>query len=614
MNSSIEMELAKIRRLLQKNNISEAELVLEKISTYLLKNKITSIQPQKIESLVKKIKLDISNKKIENIIHLFKQKKYEEVEKKMAFITDEFPDNTILLNILGTSFIALNKNKEAAKVFRKIVQIDKKNVSALNNYGLALKNDGNLKLALEQFNKAILINPNDINSLNNLGITYKDLNLIEKSISVFEKAIKLAPENFGIYNNLGNSLQKNCQYDKAIFYFKESINLNPNYAPSYNNIGTTLLETGNFSEAFYYFHTAIKIDKKYAVAYNNIGTFYNIFNQTDKAMKYFNEAIKIEKNYPEPYFNLGLTYLLNLNFEVGFRYYEWRWQTKDRKNKYFRTHKPIWKAEENKVILIWAEQGIGDEIMFSSLLSECSALSSKLLIVCDKRIIPLLKRSLKGDISFFDDRKMIEGLEFDFQISMGSLPKLLRNCLNDFQKSGPRYLKCRERFSEKLRKKILDGHDKKIIGISWHSEASGSGAGQRNIQLEELVQYLAFDNCILISLQYGDVSDEVLRVNKKYKNSITVIDHIDCFNQVDDLASLIYACDRVVSIDNMTVHLAGALGVPTEVLLPLNRDWRWSMHSERSYWYTSLRLHRQSKEHEWATPLKRVRDVIRSQL
>jgi tetratricopeptide (TPR) repeat protein len=614
MNYSIDRELARIRKLLQKNNILEAEIVLKKISTYLFKDKITSVQMENIESALKKIELDISNKKIKNIIKLFEQKKYTEIEKKTDFIRDNYPDNSTLLNILGASYIALNKHKKASKVFRKIVQLDKKNVSALNNYGLALKNEGNLHLALEQFNKANLINPSDINSLNNLGVTYKDLNQIDKSISALEKAIKLAPENFGIYNNFGNSLLKNCQYDKAIYYFKESIKINPNYAPTYNNIGTAFLEKGNYSKANYFFHTAIKIDKRYTVALNNLGTSYNILNQTDKAIKYFNDAIKIQKNYSEPYFNLGLTYLLKLNFEVGFRFYEWRWQTKDRKDKYFRTNKPIWRAENEKVILIWAEQGIGDEIMFSSLLNECSALSNKLLIVCDKRLIPLLKRSLKGNILFFDDRKLIRDIEFDFQISMGSLPQLFRKCLNDFQKSGPSYLKCRERFSEKLRKKILNGHDKKIIGISWHSEASGSGAGQRNIQLEELVQYLAFDNCILISLQYGDVSDEVWRVNNKYKNSIKVIDEIDCFNQVDDLASLIFACDRVVSIDNMTVHLAGALGVPTEVLLPLNRDWRWSMHSERSYWYTSLRLHHQSKEHEWATPLKRVRDVIQTQL
>lgn len=107
-------------------------------------------------------------------------------------------------------------------------------------------------------------------------------------------------------------------------------------------------------------------------------------------------------------------------------------------------------------------------------------------------------------------------------------------------------------------------------------------------------------------------TETLLRTSKKLKRDHGVEIHsvksVNNFFDLEGLFALISACDRVVSIDNSTVHFAGSLGVPCDVLLPFNANWRWGTNgSKTSYWYDSLRLHWQSSEGDWQTILNSVK-------
>ena len=84
------------------------------------------------------------------------------------------------------------------------------------------------------------------------------------------------------------------------------------------------------------------------------------------------------------------------------------------------------------------------------------------------------------------------------------------------------------------------------------------------------------------------------------------ISNLDIFNDLDSLASLISACDCVVSIDNIIPHLAGALGVDTRLLLPLVADERWGINSNKSYLYDSIKFYRQIDKGDWTWPLREL--------
>ena len=106
-----------------------------------------------------------------------------------------------------------------------------------------------------------------------------------------------------------------------------------------------------------------------------------------------------------------------------------------------------------------------------------------------------------------------------------------------------------------------------------------------------------------VNLQYGDASNDVVNISNSQNLDIMTIDEIDLFQDIDGLAALISACDLVISIDNSTVHLAGALGVDTRVLLPKVADERWGLRKNHSYWYDCLTLYRQDTEGDWSVPL-----------
>ena len=121
---------------------------------------------------------------------------------------------------------------------------------------------------------------------------------------------------------------------------------------------------------------------------------------------------------------------------------------------------------------------------------------------------------------------------------------------------------------------------------------------------------LALPDVDFVSLQYGDTGEEIEQVRSR--SSVTVLSYkdVDNFHDIDGLASLIQACDFVVSVDNSTVHLAGALGKDTRVLLPFVPNWRWLMDRDDSPWYASVKLYRQGSDRNWSGVFESVRSDL----
>ena len=150
---------------------------------------------------------------------------------------------------------------------------------------------------------------------------------------------------------------------------------------------------------------------------------------------------------------------------------------------------------------------------------------------------------------------------------------------------------------------------RKIYGISWFSLAEWFGA-QRSIKLDKLAKNLP-KNAFFVSLQYGAVADDIAKLKRDHGIEVHAVESVNNFLDLDGLFALIAACDRVVSVDNSTVHFAGALGVPCDVLLPFNSSWRWGVNgSKTSYWFDSLCLHWQAREGEWQSSLDSLKSSL----
>ena len=113
-----------------------------------------------------------------------------------------------------------------------------------------------------------------------------------------------------------------------------------------------------------------------------------------------------------------------------------------------------------------------------------------------------------------------------------------------------------------------------------------------------------------VDLQYGDTAEERARFERQTGTPIIHDDGIDQIADLDAFAAQVAAMDLIISVSNTTVHLSGALGVPTWVLLNTLPLCVWMAEGEDSPWYPSLRLFRQTRAGEWADVIGRVADAL----
>jgi ADP-heptose:LPS heptosyltransferase len=274
------------------------------------------------------------------------------------------------------------------------------------------------------------------------------------------------------------------------------------------------------------------------------------------------------------------------------------------------TSKPAWDGEAGQSVFVWAEQGIGDEIMFSSLIPELYDMCSKLIVQCDARLIPLFQRSFPKDIIYKSKRGDVSEDLYDFHIPIGSLAYKFRPSLESFGRTLGGYLVHDTNKTSMLRERLLESGAKILIGISWNTASPLVNASDRNIALPELARALNSSEVQLVCLQYGDVSNEIASLKKEFGIDVLQVPEIDNRDDIDGLASLIMACDRVVSTTNATVHLAGSLGAKVDVLLPISARWIWGTKGSQSTWYNTVTPHWQEVVGDWKDSLKLVSESV----
>jgi ADP-heptose:LPS heptosyltransferase len=387
--------------------------------------------------------------------------------------------------------------------------------------------------------------------------------------------------------------------------FSYALELKNDHPQSHNNLGNALKDLNKFEEALASYEHALSLKPDYAEAYHNMGTVFSALGKVEDAMKSYNKALSLRPNYPDAYDNLGRLHWSLQNFSTAFELMEWRWLSKRKFiGTEFKDDMPIWDGSASKKVFVWKEQGIGDEIMFSSVFSELNATSQEVIIECDTRLLQLFERSFPSDIKFVEGRNLLQECNYNCHIALASLPKHFRTELDDFSKSANGWLKPDYKKVEEFKRQIQSHNAETIIGVSWFTNASGPRSRQRSISLVNLAKHLGSIPATFVNLQYGDVAEELLSVKSQTNFNIISIDDLDLFHDIDGLAALVSACDIVVSVDNLTVHLAGALGVDTRVLLPSVADERWALDRKDSYWYDSLTLYRQQINGNWDQPLE----------
>ncbi len=325
------------------------------------------------------------------------------------------------------------------------------------------------------------------------------------------------------------------------------------------------------------------------------------------------KAIEIKPDFAGAHHNLSYLLLKLKFFKEGWEKYEWRWMLKEtNKSLMSKLKKPRWNNECKGNVLIWGEQGIADEILFLSLVPDFIDKVNKVILKIDQRLIPLFKRSLNQNIDFISKDDSINLTDYDYQLPIGSLPKFIRPKLKSFYTSKRLKLQINKNKFNYFKEIIIDNKYKKYIGVSWKTicNVHPNRAREYSISLEKLISGIYAPDIRFINLQYGDVTKEISHVKSKLGIEVLEINDFDYFNDIDGLASLIKICNEVVSIDNITATLAGALGVSTKVIIPQNNYWKWGLNDKKSYWFPSIKLFRKTMKNEIEKALNDIKKEI----
>ena len=542
------------------------------------------------------------------------------------------PKHFDALHLLGVLSCQLKEFEASIDYFNKAISISP-NPVFYYSLGVAYQELARLSEAEQSYLSAIGKQPQYPEALYNLGNLKRAQGENLQAVAYYDRALVQKPDHADAHYNRGNALKELGVYDQAVISFDAAIAMNQSYAQAHLNKGMALKELGQFELALESYSAALRINPNYSDAYSNMGILQTELKRWSDAVQSFQSALSINPQHAQALWNKSLLLLQHGDFKGGFALYNTRWRAEVMVSPLLKSKNP-WhpltphggttpgNTTRCKRLLIWSEQGIGDEVMFGALLTHplISDLAEHLTIQLDSRLIPLFKRSFPQH-QFIEKGLGLSDTQFDQHMPMGQLAEIFCQSLESFKSIRPSYLLSDAVRSHHISAQIkLQNKDdeKPIVGISWRSKNDKKGL-DRSITATDLVGALSLnkqggfdtDRFHFVNLQYNTNLEEVQQVSEALGINIQCLADIDNFSDIDGLASLISACDLVVSIDNSTVHLAGALGKPTYVLLPFSADWRWGLESSHSYWYPSLHLYRQSQRGGWAEPLLKLQaDLI----
>ena len=431
---------------------------------------------------------------------------------------------------------------------------------------------GELRRATKLCQRLLKKNEQDEVLQNSLGIIYRKQEKYIQAEYWTRSALKKNNRFWAAHNNLARIFHDSGQVERAIDKYKWLLEQNPSYHEGRINLAVTLKSVGDYQESL--------------LEYQHLVTLIN----SDLS-----------------HFNLGLTLLSMGRYSEGWSNYEYRWKVSPLVNAVWPIKgKDIWNGEKDKDVVLWREQGIGDDILFLGLTPEARDRSRRLSVYVDPRLVVLCKRSIKG-VEFFPYESVIEDVK-ETHLPMGSLPSLFRQTEDDFKKTKKGYLKADPERVSAIRAELgLEG--KKVIGISWKSIKSLNTL-KKSLTLLEFGKIFEGLDVTLVNLQYGDVDKEIREFEEQTGIKIIQCGSVDNREDLDGLAALIEACDLVVSTSNVTIHLAGALGKDGFVLLPYIHNFWWLRDRDDSIWYPSLKIYRQKKFQDWNSLPRSLRSTL----
>ncbi len=518
------------------------------------------------------------------------------------------PDHYLSYARLADTCLKINEYERALQCFEKARALRPEEAETHHNVSFVLRKLGRLSDALANSLKATELMPEYKLAYNTQGLIYEDLGQDCNAESCYQTALSYDSGFVDALSNLASLYRKSERHDEAIDLLKKAELINPRHTMTLNNLGACYRDLGRLELACEYYHRTLEINPDYFESLSNLAETYYWQGKYESAIELADKITAIHPEKNSIRWNRSFSYLCLGKLKQGWEDYEYRKLIETSTVREFPY--PVWDGTSlnGRTLLVHGEQGLGDEILFSSCYTDVIAQANRVIIDCDPRLVTLFERSfpealIHGGRPDMDSCGINELAAIDCQIAAGSLPRFTRLEIDSFPQresfliADPARVKS---FSERLK---ATGEGLKV-GIAWRSSKRTATRNHSYTDLCNWMPILSIPGVQFVSLQYDECHDELRAAQDLYGVTIHHWDDLDQFNDLDGVSALVTALDLVICVDISVLAFAGALGVPTWKL-SIPNDWT-ILGQKSNLWYPCMRYFTQNKFGEWSDVISNI--------
>ena len=550
---------------------------------------------------------------LESAVSAFNEKKYAEAVTACAEAIAQEPRSAQANHLCGRALIELDRHAEAAEFLKTAVAANPELAEAQADLAAVLFKTGDWQGAEERCRRAVALQPGEIRHRLLLVEILEAADRREDALAELSVAQEYAPERFDVLLKLFTALDRLGMFKEALRIAERAVLEN---GENYETL--SLLSFARYGMAD--MPGAVEACRKTLIFRSDrpqihvtLGSALFALGKVDEAMASYRRALKLSPDYPDAQFHIGLINLMRGKYREGWQGFEQRFRLD--KNKDMRRCVPRWNGTSlrGRTLHVLREQGLGDEIMYSSCFPQIISDARHCHIECEPRLERLFARSFP-QATFYpvgDDRvkqQEVSAMNVDVRSYTASLPHYLRNSVRDFP-DHQGYLKADPERVAYWRQQLAALGDGLKIGISWRGGTVFTHRERRTLSLDALHPVITVPGVRWVNLQYGARATEIADFERAH--GVPIVDWPAAIDgDYDETAALVSALDLVISVCTSVVHLTGALGRPVWVMAAYIPEWRYGLSGETMPWYPTAHLFRQAELGAWDSVINNVHQAL----
>ncbi|WP_340118614.1 tetratricopeptide repeat protein [Pelagibius sp. 7325] len=528
------------------------------------------------------------------------------------------PENGNIYRELGVLLIDAGIIDQALEALDMAVRLNSRDAKAFYHLGLIKKMQGQLKEAVDAYSMAVALKPDLAEAHINLAkiaidskkydlgersclkaleanpkLPQAHINLcmlkrqegdLEAAVHYGKKAVQYDPMNGAAHSNLGNAYMDQHRHREALICFRKAMEFEPSFSTSYFNCANAMRLLHELDKAKAHYDKAIEIDPARGEFIHNMALVYVEQGRHKEALECFRKAVELEPNEPALQFSLARSLWRNEMFEESWKYFDGGMKAKLRKPfRIFR--KPRWQGEDisDKRILVWREQGIGDEIDFSRRYGHVIGVSGGMVIEADKRLVPIFQRNFPTATvlpEHLDSRTDAAREDCDVHLPAGNLLQyfpydaeelaMKKNYPTDDieaaaacgvrSRNAKKFLQPDPALVAQMAERVAALPEGFRLGICWRSGFSHRDRDIHYTKLEMWEPIFRIPGLVFVNLFYEKCEEEIARAEERFGIKIHRWDDIDLRNDMEAAFALTTQVDMLLSTASSPSRIAEAVG------------------------------------------------------